>query len=252
MRKNYICLTILFFVMMTIHNSYVKAEENKQFKEWCIETFEYGEYIYEAYKNITFGIDYTYEGNKDVWQTPTETYKSKKGDCEDTAILFMDYLSLNQNNTEIVWGYIVKNGDTVARRHVWCEIIGRDGEKYFVEGCTRGWRGIIPSKESVYRYPILKISSHEFNRLSNSFVSPIVEEWKIKVVTYYGGTPLHEIQIIDGGYITYGHKGIQTNEIIFRRSQNTPPKFLMIDVKKEVSYLFVKLHELFTKCRNGG
>ena len=94
-KKTYYLL-ISFFVIIIIFNSNIKAEENKGFKIWCIETFEYGEYVYEAYKNITFGIDYVSESNnEDIWQTPEETLSIKQGDCEDYSTsllsLFLAY-----------------------------------------------------------------------------------------------------------------------------------------------------------------
>lgn len=63
--------------------------DNPRYKEWCINTFDNGEQIYEAYKEIAFDIDYRPEPQKtDYWQTPIETMQSKKGDCEDSAFLF--------------------------------------------------------------------------------------------------------------------------------------------------------------------
>ncbi|MBV22362.1 MAG: hypothetical protein QGH26_00895 [Candidatus Pacebacteria bacterium] len=254
MRK-YICSLIVFISIFTIMHSIYGFDEdrpnNPKFKNWCIETFEYGESVYEAYKKITFGIDFTLELDKnDIWQTPFETLGSKKGDCEDVAFLFLDYLSMSQDNAEIVWGFIVKNGDDTARRHVWCELTGRDGEKYAVEGFTRSWRGIIPMKKGVWRYSVLRMSSNEFNRLSYLFFASVVNEWNIKVCTDYSGVITDEIQVIDGGYMTYGH-GKPTNEIIFWKSQPQSPKFLMLDLEFEINYLFEKLHVLFTECHKG-
>lgn len=56
-----------------------KITDNILYKEWCEETFENGNYIYEAYKNIAFNIKYAPEPNRiDFWQTPKETSRQKR------------------------------------------------------------------------------------------------------------------------------------------------------------------------------
>lgn len=243
MRKN-ICLWVIVLVLVVIRPTYGNAHDNPKFKKWCVEMFEYGEYVYEAYKHITFDIDFTNEQeDKDEWQTPLETAKSGKGDCEDITFLFFDYLNNSQNDTQIVWGFVVKNGDNVARRHVWCELTARNGERYVVEGFTRSWRGIIPMEENILRFPILKISSHEFSRLLYS-----LDIWDLHID--YNFPKENEIQIINGGYIVYGHNG-PLNDVIFRKFQEKTPKFLMINIETEVDYIFKKLYLLFAKYKKG-
>jgi hypothetical protein len=71
--------------------------DNFMYRDWCEETFVNGKYIYEAYKDIAFNIKYTQEQPEtDIWQTPFETNKSKKGDCEDAVFLFASHLSSMQ------------------------------------------------------------------------------------------------------------------------------------------------------------
>ena len=41
-----------------------KSNDNFLYKEWCEKTFDNGSYIYEAYKNIAFNIEYTPEPYK--------------------------------------------------------------------------------------------------------------------------------------------------------------------------------------------
>ena len=74
-----------------------KLHDNFMYKEWCEQTFDNGKYIYEAYKDIAFNIEYTPEQAKtDIWQTPFETRRSKKGDCEDAVFLFSHIFPQNK------------------------------------------------------------------------------------------------------------------------------------------------------------
>ena len=74
-----------------------KLYDNAMYKEWCEDTFDGGKYIYDAYKEIAFNIEYTPEQAKtDIWQTPFETSRSQKGDCEDAVFLFSSHLPSEQ------------------------------------------------------------------------------------------------------------------------------------------------------------
>ena len=145
--------------------------DNFLYKEWCEKTFDNGSYIYEAYKNIAFNIEYTPEPSKtDFWQTPLETFKLKKGDCEDAVFHFFSQLLPNQRNAEITWGWVINKHDTVGKAHVWYQLIDKNGEQYVVEGFSKDWDGIIPvrmMKDTEARIPILTIVHSSVSRLAN-------------------------------------------------------------------------------------
>lgn len=242
MRK-YICLLIISASLLAIIQHDCSGNEseldNPAYKKWCIETFEYGEYVYEAYKKIAFDVKYTPEIYRtDDWKTPLETYKSKEGDCEDTALLFLDGLALSQRNAGVVWGWVVDRNIGTAKAHVWCELTARDGEKYVVESFSTDWKGIIPMKiikQSEHRKPIFKLSCIEFSCLSNSY-----DEWDIQV-------DYNELFVIDGDYLTYGNKYITDNIILHQNPDSNTGAYN----KKEVRNILNKLHELFARIHNG-
>ncbi|MFQ5787716.1 MAG: transglutaminase domain-containing protein [Thermodesulfobacteriota bacterium] len=243
MRK-YTCLLIIFVLLILVSTQYAHSDDehipdNPEFKKWCIEAFEYGEYVYEVYKKIAFNVKYTPEQcETDSWKTPLETYKSKEGDCEDVAFLFLNGLALSQRNAGIVWGWVFDKRTGIARAHVWCELMARDGEKYIVEGFCKNWSGIISMKKIdkfEKRIPTFKLSCFEFCRLANSY-----HGWNILV-------DCDELFVVDGDYITYGGGNI-TNDIILHQN---PGRNIKTYNKKQVSNILVKLHELFSRIHNG-
>ena len=119
--------------------------DNPLYKEWCIKTFNNGEQIYEAYKEIAFDIDYRAEPPKtDYWQTPAETEQRKQGDCEDSVFLFFSMLSKLDIDGDVVWGWVVDKNSSVAFAHVWYQLFDKRGRPYIVEGFSKQWNGIIP------------------------------------------------------------------------------------------------------------
>src|SRR5574340_348932 len=124
-----------------------RLPDNPLYKEWCINTFNNGAQIYEAYKEIAFDIDYRAEPPKtDYWQTPVETMQSKRGDCEDSVFLFFSKLSELDIDGDIVWGWVVDKGNSTAFAHVWYQLFDKRGKPYIVEGFSKEWNGIIPEE----------------------------------------------------------------------------------------------------------
>ena len=71
---------------------YAGEYDNYLYREWCEEIFDNGKYIYAAYKNIAFAIEYKPEAEKtDFWQTPIETDRLMNGDCEDARSFFFSH-----------------------------------------------------------------------------------------------------------------------------------------------------------------
>lgn len=158
-----------------------ELNDNFLYKKWCEETFDNGNLVYEAYKNIAFNIKYTPEQPKmDIWQTPLETARLKKGDCEDAVFLFFSQLLPKQTNAEIVWGWITNKQNGIGWAHVWYQLTDKKGQKYVVEGFSEDWNGIIPMdivQDKEIRNPIFKISHRMVSRLSSLF--PEVEGWQM-------------------------------------------------------------------------
>ena len=161
----------LFGIVILICTSVIQAAENPEYRKWCEETFSGGSSVYESYKDIAFNIEYTPERpGCDYWQTPLDTCRSGTGDCEDVAILFISSLPSRQDNAEIAWGWKIDNRTGIARAHAWCQLAGKNGSKYIVEGCSRDWSGIILEDMELYRTntvhkPVLVLKQVEMCKL---------------------------------------------------------------------------------------
>lgn len=244
----------------------VKLLDNFKYKDWCEETFDNGKYIYEAYKDIAFNIKYTPEQAKtDIWQTPYETHKSKKGDCEDAVFLFTTHLPLIQKNTKIIWGWVIDKGRRVARAHVWFQLTDKAGQQYIVEGFSKDWDGIIPLEiveKTELRKPIFTITHSEFCRLFSLVSMP--DSWQTyqslidlctsaSFIEFYS-RDLNISQGMDSHFDPdYGFIGYlldtQTKEYKDMISHRYPTRFNTSPAMgKEISNIFKKLHELFVRC----
>ncbi len=148
---------------------YAREYDNYLYEKWCEETFDNGKYVYAAYKNIAFNIKYKPETNKtDFWQTPIETDRLRRGDCEDAVFLLYSRLPSNQENAEILWGWVTDKESKVRRAHVWYQLIDKKGQKYIVEGFSKEWNGIIPmeiARNYETRKPLLSIPHNKVIRL---------------------------------------------------------------------------------------
>ncbi len=239
--------------------------DNFMYKDWCEETFYNGKFIYEAYKDIAFNMEYTPEQPKtDNWQTPYETRKSKEGDCEDAVFLFESHLASMQKNTKIIWGWVIDKDSRIARAHVWSQLTDRAGEQYIVEGFSKDWDGIIPLEiveNTELRKPIFSITHSEFCRLSNLISKP--DSWQIyqslidlctsaNFIEFYS----RNLNILQGrdsyfdpdyGFIGYlldtQHKPYE--DTISHRRPIRPNMFPAMD--KEISSILNKLYELLTR-----
>ncbi len=151
------------------------ASDNYRYREWCINTFNNGEQIYKAYKEIAFDIDYRAEPPKiDYWQTPEETVQSKQGDCEDSVFLFFSQLSEFNIDGDIVWGWVVDKDNSIAFAHVWYQLFDKRGRPYIVEGFSKEWNGIIPAemmngKEK--RIPTLMLRHNQVNQVADGTIA---------------------------------------------------------------------------------
>lgn len=243
-----------------------RLPDNFMYKDWCEETFGNGKYIYEAYKDIAFKIKYTPERAKtDVWQTPYETNKSKKGDCEDAVFLFTSHLPSMQKNIKIIWGWVIDKGNKMARAHVWSQLTDKAGQQYIVEGFSKDWDGIIPFhivEKTELRKPIFMITHSEFCRLSSLVSKP--DSWQTYQSLIDLCTPANLIEFYsrnlnisqgmdsyfnpDYGFIGYllDTQTKSYNDTISHRHTARSNMFPSMD--KEISSILKKLHELFIRC----
>ncbi len=215
--------------------------DNFLYREWCKETFDNGEYVYEAYKNIAFNIEYTPEPEKtDIWQTPLETTRLKKGDCEDAVFHFFSQLPSNQKNAEIIWGWVINNQDGIGRAHVWYQLTDKGGQQYVVEGFSKEWNGIIPMgivKNTETRIPIFTIVHSSASRLANS---PLEIE-DIQSRRSFS-------QFINPLYYHYDHESVEyplnTQDLFM---EYTTRHKMFPNTSKEISNILKKLHDLFSR-----
>ncbi|MBS1258171.1 MAG: hypothetical protein MAG551_01224 [Candidatus Scalindua arabica] len=241
-------------------------QDNLRYKEWCEETFENGKYIYEAYKDIAFNIKYVPEQAKtDIWQTPFETKKSKKGDCEDAVFLFSSHLPSKQRNAMIVWGWVIDKKSRVARAHVWYQLIDKVGQQYIVEGFSKDWNGIIPMgivELTESRKPIFSITHSEVCRLAELTSNPGSWQTYQSLIDFCRSANFIEFysinknisQDIDSQHnLNYGFVGYLLNtprrlfeDTTFRRN---PSRHRISPFEsKEIPNILKELYKLFTKC----
>ncbi len=236
-------------------------QDNLLYKEWCEESFNNGTDIYEGYKDIAFNIKYESEAAKyDIWQTPSETTKLQKGDCEDAVFLFFSHLSPKQKNAEIVWGWVIDNQTGISKAHVWYQLTDKDGRQYVVEGFSNDWNGIIPMEiieRTETRKSILTITHLEASRLAILIHRPDSLKTFQMLADLHGSTDFVNNETnkkysskdvytryhLDPKYI--GNPGMSRE---FKMSWKLPVKQrLNTAISKEISKIFKKLHELFTR-----
>jgi hypothetical protein len=210
-----------------------KLSDNFLYKEWCEETFDNGKCIYEAYKDIAFNIKYTPEASKtDFWQTPAETARLKKGDCEDAVFLFFSQLPPNQENAEIVWGWVINRQSKIGRAHVWYQLVDKKGQQYIVEGFSNDWNGIIPIEiieETELRRPIFTILHSTVGRLAGSLPQADNSQFAQSLVDTPSSTNFSNHDSGDQPF----SQGIDA--------------LLLPNTTKEISNILNKLHELFSR-----
>jgi hypothetical protein len=83
-------------------------------------------------KSCRYVPDDTQFGRQEVWQRARDTYRRRKGDCEDSAILVADWLGASGYDARVVTGRIRKGG------HAWVAL-RQEGRSYILE--TTGGRG---------------------------------------------------------------------------------------------------------------
>ncbi|MDR4504368.1 MAG: hypothetical protein MRK01_06180 [Candidatus Scalindua sp.] len=208
-----------------------KVNDNILYKKWCEKMFENGSCIYQAYKDIAFNIEYTAEeNNADFWQSPDETERLKKGDCEDAVFLFYSHLSRDQNNAEIVWGWVIDKESEVRRPHVWYQLTDRNGKQWVVEGFSRRWNGIIPMKE---------IEKTELRRVI--FTLPHL------AVSSFAGSPKRVNK--SESLSSFGSVALLNHDSTNRSTTQDYAGLSSPDSNREITNILNKLHELFSRYK---
>ena len=247
-----------------------KLHDNFMYKEWCEETFDNGKYIYEAYKDISFNVKYTPEqAETDIWQTPFETRRLKKGDCEDSVFLFSSHLPSEQENAMIIWGWVIDKESRVARAHVWYQLIDKVGRQYIAEGFSNDWNGIVPMEiveETELRKPIFTITHSEVCRLANLASKP--DSWQVyqslidfcssaNFIEFYSKN-INTSQDIDTRHnLDYEFIGYLLNTQRKSFEDTMPGRYptgykTSPFVSKEISNIFKKLYGLFVRWEMQG
>jgi hypothetical protein len=236
--------------------------DNFLYKEWCEETFDKGNHIYEAYKNIAFNIEYTPE------PPPIETARLKKGDCEDAVFHFFSQLLPRQTNAEIVWGWVIDKRNGVGWAHVWYQLTDKKGQKYVVEGFSEDWNGIIPMdivQDTETRKPIFTISHCMVSRLSRLF--PEVEDWQMcqtlvnlfaatNFITHVSGNQFYlqdtsiQLHLSAHEFIEYPANPQYKSREYTQFLNHSSGRKIIPNVNKGISNIFEKLHEVFSRYEN--
>ncbi len=224
-----------------------ELNDNFLYKEWCEETFDNGSYIYEAYKNIAFNIEYTPEPNKtDFWQTPLETARLKKGDCEDIVFHFFSQLPPDLKNAGITWGWVIDKRSKVGRAHVWYQLTDKIGQQYVVEGFSKDWNGIIPMEiveNAETRRSIFSVAHSSVSRLASL---PLEAD----------GGQIYQLfpHFVNTLHYRSEHEVVEyplSEQDRFRKHtayRKYPARSKMFpNMSKEISNILRKLHELFSR-----
>ena len=213
--------------------------DNYLYEQWCEETFDNGMYIYAAYKSIAFKIKYKPEAKKtDFWQTPIETDRLKNGDCEDAVFLLFSQLPSDQENAEIVWGWVVNNQSKATRPHVWYQLIDKKGQKYIVEGFSKEWNGIIPmeiAREYESRKPILTIPHTKVTELINFLLEANDRQSYWSLINLLKPT----------NFSNYEFTGFPVNSR--DQSWNTASHRMPQKIRKKIFNIFRKLRKMFLR-----
>ncbi len=204
-----IVIALLFTILSTGLVS--GAPDNFKYKQWCMDTFYDGVEIYEAYKVVSFDLEYVNDSvfrNYDYWQKPIETTKRGKGDCEDSVILFSSLISSCNEDVKLVWGYLYEKETGYKAMHVWIELTSKNKSKYILEAYKGDWDGIIKrdiDRKTIMRDEIISLPQCLYNEVLRTlaWADNVYDEEEHKQVVEYLSeiiTSGKETLLTDGGY----------------------------------------------------
>ncbi len=238
---------------------YAKEYDNYLYEKWCEETFDNGKYIYAAYKNIAFNIKYKPEAKKtDFWQTPIETDRLRRGDCEDAVFLLYSRIPSNQENAEIVWGWVTDKESKVIRPHVWYQLRDKKGQNYIIEGFSKDWNGIIPmeiARNYETRKPLLSIPHNKVNILVSLLSGADDRRAYETLINLLRSTTLSNIDFDDQKHLlktktlynnfNYEFVGYPVNNQ--DKFLNSASHKILPKMRIEIFSIFRKLHKMFLR-----
>ncbi len=120
--------------------------------------------IYECF-NKACEIKYEKEIEGDYWQTPEETEKIKKGDCEDMALYLSYLLDKEQISHKLTVGYFGGDNRSVNKNDLHCWVyVKMDNEWNILDPTVKT---IIPNNSTGIRYESLGDSHRIIKKLVN-------------------------------------------------------------------------------------
>ena len=127
--------------------------------------------------NTAAGVEYTRDGEGDHWQTPEETVRRGKGDCEDLALYLHRLLRRQGMDSMVVFG--IQDVTSAKTGHAWVEC-RMYGEVYVLDPTCRllARRRALPYYRyyAVLRQPELTEKLQEYlTRTGESGVNPTFE-----------------------------------------------------------------------------
>ncbi len=89
------------------------------------------------------------DSGAEAWQTPSETWQRKAGDCEDTSLLLADALISEGFDARVALGWNAQGGD-----HAWCVVHLDNGAQYILESTVtpHGPLRLLPVSEASAAY----------------------------------------------------------------------------------------------------
>ncbi len=211
--SKYIALVLVFSSSVAL-----AAPDNPNVKEWMERTFTNATEIYEAYKTITFDIEYIKELSVDKWQHPKETLKLKGGDCEDAMFLFSSLIPSDLENVRIVWGYI-QTLEGKIYKHVWGHVISKTGAKHVLLNNNKfHWNGLVSELYAqrilLNTYEIMSITQKEFSKVIDYFkdVEEFNEEVFKEVVKLVPYSNIHKADHYEVYYIFKSIHGVYSTK----------------------------------------
>ena len=82
---------------------------------------------------------------------------------------------------DIVWGWVVDKGNSIAFAHVWYQLFDKRGKAYIVEGFSKEWNGIVPEELITCgeeRIPTLLLQHSQVNHMTDKMIPGFTESFE--------------------------------------------------------------------------
>ncbi len=102
-----------------------------------------------------------YDGRKDVWQTPRQSFEFTLGDCEDHALLLADWLIGLGYDARIALGEVQFRGQARGG-HAWV-VLFANGKEYILEATDKSkWSRLPLASTMPYYFPRFMFNRRDF------------------------------------------------------------------------------------------